>query len=407
MHAAPNSDDGGPQRLHQNDRRRVAVVTTTIHVPRFLAEVLQNAEANGHGEQLSLVVVGDRKTPPDVGRFLRDLDRRYPAAVTFLDVPAQQKLLRRWPSLDLMLRYDCIQRRNVGFLQAAMDGADVIVTIDDDSFMTGDDFIGHHLAVGTEVEVPVVDHPSGWFNVCGRLLSDPPRQFYHRGYPKSQQDFSPVTEGAGGHRVQRAKVRAVANAGLWLGVPDVDATAHLEEPIRVVSMEPIDGRRTCALAAGTWSPISSQNAAFDASLLPAMYLPVMLDPIRGYRLGRMDDIWMSYFLRAIADLRGESVLYGPPLVVQKRNPHNHLADLTQELAGYLLTERLVAYLRQFSTTAATYQGVYLDLIYHLRDSAEADEQLDEPQREYLRQLTLGMAAWHAATETVTNTPSES
>jgi len=267
----------------------------------------------------------------------------------------------------------------------------VIVTVDDDNFMTDADFIGHHLAVGTEVEVPVVDHPSGWFNVCQRLTCDPPRRFYHRGYPKTQQDWD-----ATGHRVETRKVRAVATAGLWLETPDVDATTHLDEPIRVVAMEPIGGSEACALAPGTWCPVSSQNAAFDASLLPAMYLPVMLDRVRGYRIGRMDDIWMSYFLRAIADPRGESFLHGPPMVVQKRNPHNYLADLSQELAGYVLTEHLIGYLRAFSTTETTCQGAYLDLIYHLRDAAEADASLEPPEREYLRQLTFGMAAWHTA-----------
>ena len=377
--------------LRQDDRRRVAVVTTTIQVPRFLSEVLENAETHGHGEQLSLIVVGDRKTPREVGEFLAELDRRHPAKVTFLDIPDQQKLMRRWPSLDLFVRYNCIQRRNVGFLQAGVDQADVIITVDDDNFMTGEDFIGHHLAVGTEVEVPVVGHPSGWFNVCGRLVCHPPRRFYHRGHPKSQQDFSTA-----GCEIQTATVRAVANAGLWIETPDVDATTHLDEPIHVVAMASIEGYRTCAMAAGTWCPVSSQNAAFDASLLPAMYLPVMLDPIRGYRIGRMDDIWMSYFLRAIADMRNESFLHGPPLVIQKRNPHDHLADLAQELPGYLLTERLIKYLRDFRTTETTYHAAYLELIYHLRESSESDATLEQPEREYLRQLTLGMAAWHAA-----------
>jgi len=369
----------------------VAVVTTTIQIPRFLAEVLDNAQQHGHAEQVSLVVVGDRKTPGEVADFLTDLGRRHRADVVYLDLPTQRTLLRRWPALDLFVRYDCIQRRNVGYLYAAMHGAEVIISVDDDNFMTDDDFIGHHLAVGRRVEVPLVSHPSGWWNVCQRLLSDPPRRFYHRGYPKSRQDWQ-----TGGHGVRTAEVRAVANAGLWLGTPDVDATAHLEEPIDVVGMDAIDGRRTCALDRGTWCPINSQNSAFDASLLPVMYLPVMLDPIRGYRIGRMDDIWMSYFLRTIADGRGDYVLCGPPLVQQKRNPHDHLADLTQELPGYLLTERLVEYLRQFSTGSSTYQAAYLDLIYHLRESAEADAGLGEPEREYLRQLTLGMAAWHAA-----------
>ncbi len=177
-------------------------------------------------------------------------------------------------------------------------------------------------------------------------------------------------------------------------MPDVDATAHMEEPIHVKAMEPIAGHRTCALAPGTWCPLNSQNTAFDISVLPAMYLPVMHDRIRGYRISRMDDIWMSYFLRAIADLRGDAVTYGPPLVVQDRNPHHLLADLSEELAGYILTEHLAGYLRQFQTSAETYANAYLDLIYHLHECAEADPRLDFPEREYLRSLTLGMAAWH-------------
>ena len=367
------------------------MVTTTINVPRFLSDLLRNARRYGHDEQLSVWVVGDRKTPGAAAEFLADLDRNHAATVKYLDLADQCRLLRRWPVLDLFVRYDCIQRRNVGYLQAALHGAEVIVSVDDDNFMTDDDFIGHHLVVGREVEVPVVGHPSGWWNVCQRLLSDPPRRFYHRGYPKSKRDFH-----AGGEDVRTEKVRAVINAGLWLGVPDVDATTHLEEPIEIVSVDPVSGQRTCALAAGTWCPVNSQNTAFDVGLLPAMYLPIMLDPIRGYRMGRMEDVWMSYFVRSIADRRGDAVLNGPPLVVQKRNPHDHLTDLTEELAGYILTERLVRYLRPFRTTAATYGEAYLELIYHLRDQAEADTSLELPEREYLRQLTLGMAAWHTA-----------
>ncbi|MBN2473990.1 MAG: hypothetical protein JXB62_05250 [Pirellulales bacterium] len=377
--------------MRQDDGRHVAVVTTTIRVPRFLADVIENAERYGHGERLMLIVVGDRRTPPEVTEYVADLDRRHATVAVHLDVPTQQRLLRRWPALDLFVRYHCIQRRNVGYLQAVLDGAEVIISVDDDNFMTDDDFIGHHLAVGRQVEVPVVSHPSGWWNVCQRLVSDPPRRFYHRGYPKSRQDWR-----TGDHAVRPANVRVIANAGLWLGVPDVDATAHIEEPIHVTALAPIDGRRACGLAPGTWCPMSSENAAFDASALPAMYLPVMQDLIRGHSIGRMDDIWMSYFLRAIADGRGETVLYGPPLVVQKRNPHNHVADLAAELPGYLLTERLIEYLRQFATAETTYLGAYLDLTYHLHEAAETDAALDAADREYFRQLTLGMAAWQAA-----------
>jgi hypothetical protein len=265
----------------------------------------------------------------------------------------------------------------------------LIITADDDNFVTEEDFIGGHGIVGREMSVPIVSHPSGWWNVCERLTADPPRRFYPRGFPKSFQDWK-----SGTCRVETKAVKIVANGGLWLGAPDVDATAHIEEPIQVTAMEPLSGSRICALAPGTWCPLNSQNTAFDAALLPAMYLPVMHDWIRGYRISRMDDIWMSYFLRAIADLRGEAVAYGPPLVTQQRNPHHLLADLSEELPGYVLTQHIITYLRQFHTAAVCYADAYLDLSYHLRESAESDAKLEIPEREFLRSLTLGMAAWH-------------
>lgn len=378
-----------PER--SSDGRRMALVTTTIHVPECLTAYLENAQRHGHGDRLSVIVVGDRKTPPQTGEYLRDLQRRFASRITYLDVPAQEKMLRRWPALDIVLRYNCIQRRNVGYLQAALDGAEVIIAADDDNFVTEEDYFSPHLRVGRAVEVPVVRHASGWWNICQRLICDPPRRFYHRGYPKSRQDFT-----ASAAEIETATVRPVVNAGLWLQSPDVDATANIEEPIRVVGMDPIAGQRTCALASGTWCPFNSQNTAFDISALPAMYLVVMLDTVRGYRIGRLDDIWMSYFVRSIADQLGDSVLYGPPLVAQHRNPHNFVRDLSEELAGYILTEKIVQYLREFCTNERTYLGAYLDLIYHLKDSSERDRELDSPEREYLRSMALGMAAWHGA-----------
>lgn len=375
------------------DRRKVALVTTTINVPRCLDAYLANAAEHQHGEQTSVVVVGDRKTPAATGEYLADLVRRFGNRVTYLDVAAQEKLLRRWPALDIIIRYNCIQRRNVGYLQAALDGAEVIVAMDDDNFVTeGDDYIGRHLIVGRQTSVPVVTHPDGWWNICSRLACDPPRRFYHRGYPKSRQLFTPEKTPV----IKTSTVHPVVNAGLWLKNPDVDATTNIEEPVNVVRMEPIDGQPTCALAAGTWCPFNSQNTAFDVRILPAMYLVVMLDTVRGYRIGRLDDIWMSYFVRAIADQLGDAVLYGLPLVVQDRNPHNFVRDLAEELAGYILTEKIVEYLRGFKTEARSYLPAYLDLIYHLKDSAERDPALESPEREYLRLMALGMAAWHGA-----------
>ncbi|HJZ87729.1 MAG TPA: hypothetical protein VKN99_21285 [Polyangia bacterium] len=367
----------------------VALVTTTINVPKCLDAYLDNLARHGHADGVSVVVVGDHKTPPETGAYLAQLGKRFPARIVYMDVPTQRELLKRWPAFDLFLRYNCIQRRNVGYLQAALDGAQVMVALDDDNFVTEEDYLGAHLQVGREVELPVVSHASGWWNVCEQLECDPPRRFYHRGYPKSRQNFAP-----GGERVERRRVRVAVNAGLWLKNPDVDATANIEEPLNVVRMLEVAGAKSWALAAGTWCPFNSQNTAFHVSTLPAMYLVVMLDYFRGYRIGRLDDIWMSYFVRAIGDQLGEHVSYGSPLVVQDRNPHNFVKDLSEELGGYILTELLCGWLREFRTGARTWLDAYLDLTYHL--AAMADQVPDDATREYFRVMTVGMAAWQGA-----------
>jgi hypothetical protein len=379
------------------DRRRVALVTTTIHVPRCLEGYLENAERHGHAERLAVVVVGDRKSPLETGVFLGELRARFPSEVVWLDIEAQRDYLRRWPALDLVIRHDCIQRRNVGYLWAVDHGAEVVISADDDNFVTEEDYVGAHLTAGTTRDVPVVSHPSGWWNVCERLVCEPPRRFYHRGYPRSLRTWE-----TGGHEVRSGPVKVAVNAGLWLDAPDVDATTNSEEPFEVVAMADVDGRRSCALAAGTWCPFNSQNTSFHAGALPAMYLVVMLDVVRGRRIGRMDDIWMSYFVRAIGDRLGESVVYGPPLVSQQRNPHDITGDLEEELTGYRITEWLVAELRRLRVAERTWAGAYLELIHHLRDAAETSG-LDRPEQEYLRHVLVGMATWHAvATELVSS-----
>ena len=370
------------------DSRSVAVVTTTINVPKFIEPLLRNADAHGHLNRVSVIVIGDRKTPPEAADYCRRVESDFDRPVSFLDLPAQYELMRPWPTMNLFLRENSIQRRNVGLIQAGIQGAEVLISVDDDNQVIDDDFIGYHSIVGTNPTLPTVSSASGWWNVCQRLSTSDNRRFYHRGYPKSRQTF-----GDEEFSVAERSGRIVANGGLWLGTPDVDATAHIEQPLDVKGMNDIAGQRVNAVALGTWCPFNSQNTAYDMHAFPALYLHVMHDWLRGYRLSRMDDIWQSYFLRVIADSLGHLVTYGPPLVHQDRNPHNILDDLGEELGGYRLTESLIRYLREFSSSLTTYDGQYEELTFFLREQAERDETLERPEREYFRQLTLGMAAW--------------
>src|SRR5579883_554807 len=121
-----------------------------------------NARRYGHSE-LDFIVIGDRKTPPETADFCRSLPH-YPC--TYLDLAAQQAFLKPFPELWSHLRFDSIQRRNIGMLMAYTQGADVVITIDDDNFALDQDFVGFHSIASTVQDLPVYASTSGWFNVC-------------------------------------------------------------------------------------------------------------------------------------------------------------------------------------------------------------------------------------------------
>src|ERR1039457_3873648 len=124
---------------------KTTIVTTTINIPAALLKYGRNARHDGHRD-LDFVVIGDRKSPLETADFCRSVPH-YPCA--YLDISAQQEYLRRFPELWTHLRFDSIQRRNIGMLLAYENGADVVITIDDDNFVMDQDFVGLHAAAGS------------------------------------------------------------------------------------------------------------------------------------------------------------------------------------------------------------------------------------------------------------------
>ena len=55
-------------------------------------------------------------------------------------------------------------------------------------------------------------------------------------------------------------------------------------------------------------------------------------------VGRMDDIWGSYYCQA----KGHTVLYNKATVIQERNPHDYLIDFSKETNGYLQNSKLIS-----------------------------------------------------------------
>lgn len=274
------------------------IVSTTINHP---TEAVERFDAM---EDWHLVVVGDRRTPADY-----TLERG-----TYLS-PADQERID--PILSDLIGWDCIQRRNFGFLAALELGADIVAVVDDDNIPKPG--WGTSVMVGRDVKVRVFNTDLPAFDPVGATNYP---HLWHRGYPLQllpERDYSDWSTDV---------IRPDVQADFWDGDPDVDAICRMQFAPNCTFDSAV-----FPLAANAIAPFNSQNTFVSARWLGDYFL------FPG--IGRMDDIWAAYHLQA----RGVSVVFGGPSVVQARNPHDLVTDMRREYLGYEHNLEIVTALR--------------------------------------------------------------
>lgn len=263
------------------------IVTTSINPP---TEAVRKFDAM---PDWTLVVAGDKRTPEDY-RLERGI---------YLTPEMQEKYDRK---LSETIGWNCIQRRNFAFLWAHDMGADIVALVDDDNIPKPG--WGENLLIGREVEVNYYKTDLPAFDPVGATNH---KHLWHRGYPLQllpKRDYS---------RKSRKKIIPDVQADFWNGDPDIDAICRMEHAPECKfypSFFPI--------AANKMGPFNSQNTFMRGNLLS----DYMMFPF----VGRMDDIWASYFLQA----KGAKVVYAQASVYQARNVHNLVRDMRGEYLGY-------------------------------------------------------------------------
>lgn len=262
------------------------VVSTTINNVTTAIEKLDSLS------DWTLIVVGDLKTPKD-----------YKINGIYLSPEDQNKID---PTLSNAIGWNCMQRRNFGFLHAYKLGADVIATVDDDNIPS--DLWGKtvHLNKPTEVTKYLVDDLA--FDPIGATNYS---HLWHRGFPLElvhSRDYS---------NSEKVTVIPDVQADFWNGDPDIDAVCRLEH------------RPKCEFdtaffpfTANSYAPFNSQNTFVSRNVIKNYFMFP--------KIGRMDDIWASYYLQSL----GATVVYSQPTVFQERNPHDLILDMTKEYLGY-------------------------------------------------------------------------
>lgn len=276
-----------------------ALVVTTINSPTgamiALAEGAPRLDAAFH-------VIGDRKSP---SHFSLPGSR-------YLDIAAQRSTGFGFAEACPTGHY---ARKNIGYLVAMRDGADVIIETDDDN-IPRDAFWRERKR---QVVAPLVTE-TGWCNVYRHFSG---ATIWPRGLPldRINDPVAPLGSAA-------APIDCPIQQGLADANPDVDAIYRLVLPL---PQNFRDGE--VALGPGVWCPFNSQNTTTWREAFPLLYLPFHCS-------FRMTDIWRSFVAQRIAWANDWHVLFHGPSVYQERNAHDLMRDFAEEVPGYLNNEAI-------------------------------------------------------------------
>lgn len=298
------------------------IVTTTINLPT--KATLLYCEK----KDWNFIIVGDSKTPHEA---YQALEKKY-SHVVYLSPEMQEK---RYKALSDSIGWKTVERRNIGYLYAYQEGADIVATVDDDNVPLP--HWGKNILVGNTIDVECYEPENGIFDPLSVTKAN---YLWHRGYPvQLLQTRNTITKVANENR------KVLVQADLWNGDPDIDAIA------RITFCPLVDYNEiTKPYCSNKISPFNSQNTFLAREVLPFYALFPYI--------GRMEDIWGAYVLQYYFP---NSVIYNSPSVVQERNEHDLVKDLEDEVIGYRHSLSLLLDLKNYENYLPEPTKVFYEL----------------------------------------------
>ena len=262
------------------------IVTTTINKPTEAIHKFDNMP------DWKLIVVGDKKTPLN-----------YNLTNGIYISPEDQE--NHDKDLSDAIGWNCIQRRNFGLLKAHHLNADIIATIDDDNIPF--DNWGKNLLVSKDIDLDYYETDEIAFDPISVTNHN---NLWHRGFPLqllSKRKSKKI----------KKNICPDIQADFWNGDPDIDAVCRMEH-----APECKFDNSFFPFSSNKFSPFNSQNTFLSKKVLKDYFLFP--------HIGRMDDIWASYYVESL----GFKVVYSEASVYQDRNEHDLTIDFKKEVIGY-------------------------------------------------------------------------
>lgn len=274
----------------------ISVVITSISSPnKVMNKLADGCRENGY----TFIVIGDESSP--CGFHLEGCE--------YFSIKDQINTGLKLAEMCPVRHY---ARKNIGYLIAIKNGAEIIIETDDDN-MPYDTFWRKPKRIFVEKTV----ENTGWINIY-RYFSD--ANIWPRGLPLEKIN----TEIAAFESLRTRQMDCLIQQGLSDENPDVDSIYRLIMPLPQYFRKD----RRVVLAKNTWCPINSQNTTWWRDAFALLYLP-------SYCSFRMTDIWRGFIAQKIAHVNGWGILFHEPTAVQQRNYHNLIHDFRDEISGYL------------------------------------------------------------------------
>ena len=220
--------------------------------------------------------------------------------------PEYQK--KKWNKLSNLVGWNCVARRNFAILECLERGAEIIALVDDDNIPLNNwskDILVNKIISADEIKTNKdVFDPVGYTNYSN---------LWHRGFPLEMIYGRKYKK----NKIKK-KIKPDIQAAFWNGDPDIDAVARIiQKPICNFKKKyfPFFSKKI--------SPFNSQNTFLSRRVFHDYFL------FPG--IGRMEDIWASYYVTAKKKYKA---IYSEPTVFQKRNKHNLIKDFHEEILGY-------------------------------------------------------------------------
>lgn len=255
-------------------------------------------------EDWKIILVGDKKSS----------EIKSNENVTFLSVEDQINLKYNFVKV---CPYNHYARKNIGYLYAIKNGADVIYDTDDDNIP-----IDNWNMPKFDCKL-IIDSNCSFINIYKYFTN---KNIWPRGFPLDEiiKDNSVLP-----------KTTHTRDIGIWQGLvdnePDVDAIYRLTHKEKTKFYR----RRKVMLNRGTYCPSNSQNTFWSKNTFPFLYLPSTVS-------FRFTDILRGYIAQRLLWEQDSLLGFMNAAVIQERNTHYLMKDFADEVECYLNIKSIIS-----------------------------------------------------------------